>query len=104
VIDVLFGTIRAVAHGWRDEAVRRRRITQTDPVADTLEHCASEVEDQVQDLEAGAHFVTVEDYAELTGKTPQTVRSWIRRGRLQAVSTKHGLRIRRDAEPLKKVS
>jgi excisionase family DNA binding protein len=92
----MFAQLRALADGWQGEAGRRRQFTKTDPGADVLEHCASELTDQVAALASDTYYLTVEDYARLHGVTPATVRAWIKRRELAAVTTERGWKIRRD--------
>jgi excisionase family DNA binding protein len=97
VIDVLFAQLRGVAEGWSREAARRRQISAVDPVADALSHCASELGEQLRQLDTDTAYLSVEDYARTQRVTPQTVRNWIRHGDLEAIRTERGVyRIRRD--------
>jgi excisionase family DNA binding protein len=96
MLDAMFAQLRAVADGWTTEAARRREISRTDPVADALEHCASELADQVAALVTDTYYLTVEDFARLNGVVPGTVRAWIKRGELRAIATESGWKIRRD--------
>ncbi len=99
MIEALFGSLRALGDGWRAEAARRRRISATDPVADTLEHCAGELHAHVHELDGDTVWLGPEGYAELHHVTAQTVRNWIRHGELDATRTAAGAwRIRRAAE------
>lgn len=95
-LDGTFAQLRAVADGWEQEAKRRRQLTNIDPAADVLEHCASELRDQVASIAADTYYLTPEDYARAHHVTAQTVRTWIKRGELAAVVTERGYRIRRD--------
>lgn len=96
VLDAMFAQLRSVADGWKAEAVQRRRFTQTDPVADTLDHCASELADQVAAINSDTYYLSTEDYARLNDVTAPTVRHWIKTGELRAIETDGGWRIRRD--------
>jgi len=95
----LIGAVRGLANGWRDEAERRRRISRADPVAEALDYCAGELDSELTELESSTATVTVsvEEYAAATGVTPQTVRNWIRSGKLRAMRSAKGYRIARDA-------
>jgi excisionase family DNA binding protein len=97
MIDAVFAQLRGVAEGWSREATRRRQISAVDPVADALTHCASELGEQLRQLDADTALLSVEDYAAARHVTPQTVRAWIRHGELEAVRTERGYRIRRVA-------
>jgi len=100
------GHVRSVAKTWREEAVKRKGITRADPVADTLEYCASELEQRVGMLESdlATEWLTVEEYAVREGVTRQSVRAWIRAGELTAWRTAHGYEIPRDAERVRRAS
>lgn len=97
--DAVTGTAEGVAREWRDEAERRREMSKTDPVADTLAFCASELVARVRAVAViESDSVTVERYAEIAGVTPQTVRQWCRRGLVQAHLSGRGWLIRMDAK------
>jgi excisionase family DNA binding protein len=102
VLDAMFGQLKSVVDGWQGEATRRRQISTIDPVADALEHCASELADQVAALLNDTYYLTVEDYARLNGVVPGTVRAWIKRGELTAIATERGWKIRRDEKRRKR--
>ena len=90
ILDLILASSRAVAETWRDEATRRRKISPTDPVADTMEFCATELLDHLQGVDRQTHWLGSEDFAQLHGVTPQTVRNWIRNSELEAVKTEKG--------------
>lgn len=94
------------ARSWKEEAKKRRAISATDPVADTLEYCAGELAARLQEAEQTTQGLTVEEYARLdhVRVTPQTVRTWIRRGQLAAIDTPTGYRIARDAKRVRAAS
>lgn len=96
ILDAMFGELTSVATAWKTEAGQRRRFTAVDPVADTLDHCATELESQVASLREGAYYLTVEDYARLHDVSAPTVRTWIKTGQLRAIGTDNGWRIRKD--------
>ena|SRR5690348_5482856 len=103
MLDVIFANDRKVAENWKKEAATRRRLSQVDPVADTLDYCASELLEQVRTYEQTSHWLTVAQYAQLKLVTPQTVRNWIRRGELRAEDDgKGGWLIPRGAERTKR--
>ena len=103
MLDVIFANDRKVAESWRREAAKRRRLSQVDPVADTLDYFASELLEQVRTYEQTSHWLTVAQYAQLKLVTPQTVRNWIRRGELSAEPDgKGGWLIPRGAERARK--
>lgn len=91
--------IKKAADAWKDEARRRREISRTDPVADALEHCATDLTARIENARlADGEWLTVEEYALLpdVDRTAQTVRAWIRAGQLAAKSTPNGYMIRKD--------
>jgi len=99
MLDNVAGTIEGVAREWRDEAERRRVLSKTDPVADTLAFCASELSARIRAVSvAERESVTVERYAEIHEVSAQTVRQWCRRGLVPARMGSHGWLIRSDAE------
>lgn len=89
--DGIAGTIESVARDWRAEAERRRGISATDPVADTLAYCAGEIETRVRSLTFVARDgVTVDAFAATCEVTAQTVRQWCRRAMVPAQLTSRG--------------
>lgn len=108
MINTLLDAGRQLANAWQAEADRRRRISSNDPVADTLEYCASDLLEHLRDLDDGTLYLTVEDWADQYGAkrgtrspTPRTVRGWIRGGRLKAMGPRGSERVHRDAEPIR---
>lgn len=100
------GQVRSVAKAWREEASKRKGITPTDPVADTLVYCAGELEQRVVMIESdiATAMQTVEERAAVEHVTPQTVRSWIRNGELTARRGANGYEIPREAERVRRAS
>lgn len=97
--DAVIGTAEGVAREWRDEAERRRVLSKTDPVADTLAFCAGELVSRMRSVSiAERESVTVERYAEIHDVSAQTVRQWCRRGLVPARMGGHGWLVRADAE------
>lgn len=101
--DVVVSAVVGVTRTWADEAKKRRAISKTDPVADTLEYCAGELESRLRAVQDD-NRLSVEQYAKLphVDVTPQTVRGWIRTGQLQALDTPKGYRIAPDAKRLRR--
>jgi hypothetical protein len=97
VSDTVAAAARRVATEWKGEAEKRRRVSRHDPVADTLEFCASELSENIRAVDGPGATRTVEQYARDHGVTPQTVCRWIRRKELEAEQTPHGYRIARSA-------
>ena len=97
VLDTAFAAFKGTAADWEAEAERRRKLTKVDPVADVLEYCASELRDQVKEIETDTHWLTVDQYAALHGKAPQTVRGWIGNKLIQWAASPDGPKIPRGA-------
>lgn len=98
-LDIAIATVRTVAEGWEKEAKERRRISATDPVADALDYCASEVMGELRDIERSSRYLTTDEYAAAVGVDVQTVRRWIRAGKLAAIRAPRGYMIRHDSKP-----
>ena len=97
--DTVIGAAEGVARGWREEADRRRELSKTDPVADTLAYCAGELLARLRPVSITERdSVSVERFAELMGVSAQTVRQWCRRGLVPARMVGTGWMIRADAE------
>lgn len=97
--DVVETEIKKATDEWKQEAQRRREISKIDPVADTLEHCATDLVQRIENARLSeGDWLGVEDYAALpdVDRTPQTIRAWIRAGQLAAKATPRGYLIRKD--------
>lgn len=81
---------RQIVANWRHEVGRRRKVSGIDPIADAIDYCAAELLEAVKEAEHEEAPLTVAEYAALTGKTPATVRKWIRLGRLRAEKAPDG--------------
>jgi hypothetical protein len=94
--DTLLSLLRGKAIEWRTRAAGQRHPSINNPIADTLDVCAAELEEALSsDL-----YVDVEPYARIHSERPhvQTVRKWCRLGWLPAIQTRKGYLIHRDAE------
>ncbi len=100
---LLAGRVGELAREWREKADSRRAISKIDPVADALDYCASKLIARARATEIATTQLTVDQFARLPqiGVTPQTVRNWIRAGRLAAIDTVRGYRIAADALPIR---
>ena len=98
MIDTILAADRQLAKSWREEATRRRRFSNIDPVADALEHCAAELEELARENATAAAYLTAEEYAKIHDVTSATVCRWIKRGELTAIATGKGYRISRFAK------
>jgi hypothetical protein len=95
--DPVVGAVEGVAKTWRKEAEERRRISKSDPIADTLDYCAGELAARLRAIAADAQLESVEQRAKREGVTVQTIREWIRTGQLGAQHGPKGYRIPRDS-------
>lgn len=91
--DMVSSAVEGVARTWRQEAELRRRISKTDPIADTLDYCAGEIAARLRAVEETGKLLTVEQFARRESVTPQTVRNWIRGSRVAATETPKGYMI-----------
>jgi hypothetical protein len=93
--DTLLSLLRGKAAEWRTRAAQQRHPSIHNPIADTLDVCAEELERALEDEQ----YVSVEDYARIHPERPhvQTVRKWCRLGWLAAIPTRKGYLIHRDA-------
>lgn len=85
--------VRAALADYGREVENRRRISATDPVADTMEYVVRDLAERVERAQATARLLTPEAYAALPHilVTPQSVRRWCRLGEVPgAVHTEHG--------------
>ena len=98
--DLVVGAIERVSRTWREEAHKRRGISSTDPVADTLEYCAGELTARLRTITQETEYLSPEEYARLphVDVTPQTVRHWIRTNQLPAEHGPKGYRIPKSAQ------
>lgn len=87
--------IRSLADSWKKDAEKRRKMSSLDFAADILEHCASELENELRDVENADEELTVGSYAALHHKAPSTVRRWCMTGALPARRVGSEYRIRR---------
>ncbi len=89
--------VELVIGHWTAEAQRRREVSKTDPVSDTLEHCASKLKLALDD--DALTELTTADYARLHHRTEQTVRRWCRLGLIASRKQGAGYLIQRGTRP-----
>lgn len=82
--DVFFRGVRSLVASWTEEADRRLQVAASDPVAQAIAYCASELEDRLRDLESRTQLLSVAAYADLHSLTAPTVRRWCDRGEIEA--------------------
>ncbi len=88
---------KGLAKSWADEAKRRRAMSRHDPIPEILDYCAAELVEKLKPFDDPTTLLTVDAYAELHDRTPQTVRNWINRGELEAREGPRGWLIPRSA-------
>jgi hypothetical protein len=81
------------AETYRQDASSRRRLSKHDPVADTLEYIAADLEERASRLADPTALRSVEEYAAEHNVAPQTVRNWIHAGELESVSDAKGFKV-----------
>jgi hypothetical protein len=81
------------AETYRQDAASRRRLSKHDPVADTLDYIAADLEERAGRLADPTSLRSVEDYAAEHNVAPQTIRNWIHAGELESVSNAKGFQI-----------
>lgn len=77
--------VERAAESYRREAGQRRRHSPHDPVADTLEFVANDLIERARLLSDPTTLRSIEAYAAEHQVSAQTVRNWIRAGKLEAV-------------------
>lgn len=102
--------LAALATQWRATATERRTLTAVDPGADTLEHCARQLEGEIESVRRSPRAMRVADFAAIvsmeTGRQVPvtTVRRWIRQGMVPATRVGRDYLIPADARPSKKAA
>lgn len=70
------------AEDWEREAQSQRRMSPTNPVADTLAYCAADLRERAKQADAARRTCATAEYARTHGVAPATVRKWCARGEL----------------------
>lgn len=98
--DVIADAVGQVVDTWKIEAAQRRKRSSVDPVADNLESCASELQAKVEQALRDTAYLSVADYADAHGSTPQTIRRLCLAGLLEGAvkDANDDWRIPRDAK------
>lgn len=99
MIDRFFATIRTVGDGWRADAAARAKVWPEDPAARALAFCAGELDAVLGQLRRDTVTISVSEFAKAHGCREQTVRGWIRAGKLDAVKGPQGWEIPASARP-----
>lgn len=71
-----------VCDSWEKEAQQRKQRTPSDPAAETLVSCASELRERIEQIERDTAYLTVDQYAQATGASASTVRRLCAQGLL----------------------
>lgn len=82
----IFAEFRDLAERWRADAKWLKRYSPSDPVASTLERVADDLDALAKAIDGNDVYLTADEYAELQRVTPQSVRKWIREGKLRAIA------------------
>jgi hypothetical protein len=82
MLDVILADFRGKLGEMRAEVSRRRAVTAVDPVADTTEYWAGDLERMLNDMSRRYATVTPKEYAQIHGGVPSSVRRWCERGEL----------------------
>lgn len=72
-----------VADAWEKEASQRRMRTPSDPAAETLASCATELRERIAQVERDTAYLSVTEYATVHGTSEQTVRRLCAAGLLE---------------------
>jgi hypothetical protein len=98
--EVVVLRVKGALSNLRTFANDRRRASRVDPVADAIDFCISEVEGTLAQTTDELRLLTPAQYATCVEPpvSPQTVRKWVRSGRLEAVQTGRGYLIPRSAK------
>ena len=82
--ELVIASMRQACESWRQDATQRRQRSAIDPVADTLESCASELESELVRIDDSTRLLSVEQFAREHGHSASTVRRWCLRSELAA--------------------
>jgi hypothetical protein len=102
VEDIVVLRVKGTLSNLRTFANERRKASRVDPVADAIDFCVGELEETLNATNEETRLLTPAQYA-VSIQPPanvQTVRKWIRQGRLEAVKTAKGYVIPREARVL----
>lgn len=89
----------ALADHWEARASQMVEYDTANPIARNLRTNARELRARITAVEEDEVFVTATEYARMHAVTPQTVRTWIRSGQLDALKGPgRGLLIRRNSK------
>lgn len=82
MLDVILADFRGKLGEMEREVLRRRKVSSVDPVADTTEYWAADLERLLDDMDRKYATVTAAQYAKIHGGVPSSVRRWCERGEL----------------------
>jgi excisionase family DNA binding protein len=97
--DMVALRVKSTLSALRTYASLRRKASRVDPVADAIDFCVGEVEETLAKTDEETKLLTPMQYANSIAQpvSVQTVRKWVRQGRLEAVQTAKGYLIPREA-------
>lgn len=84
--NVFATTALQVADAWEKEAEQRKQRTPSDPAADAIASCASELRSVMADVERATAHLTVQQFAKARGMDESTVRRLCAQGRLEGAT------------------
>lgn len=89
-----------VADAWDQEASLRKQRTPSDPAADAIASCASELREKMAEVDRATAYLTVPEFAKHRGMDQSTVRRLCARGELPGAERdlNNEWRIPRDAQ------
>jgi excisionase family DNA binding protein len=99
LLDRVLDDVEKKAAQWERMVAEQRAVTTVNPPADAVEYCAKDLRVLVQRIRENTEELTPEQYARQQGVSAETVRAWIRRGRLAFRTAGRGYLIPRDAKP-----
>lgn len=82
MLESIFAQFKGLIKNWHQEAERRRKVTTVDPVADTIDYVAGELETVVKRLEEDTVMLKPGEFARLHKTSAQTVTAWCRSGKI----------------------
>ena len=97
--DIAIDSVRKKLAELRKKAGERRGVSHIDPIADAIDFCVGEITGVLEVAAEEERYVTPAQYARShrPALNVQTVRRWIREGRLEAIPRGRSYVIRQDA-------
>ena len=97
--DLAIENVRRKLEELHKKAKDRRGVSNVDPVADAIDFCVGEIASTLETTAEEERYVTPAQFARMQRprRNVQTVRRWIREGRLEAIPKGRSYVIRQDA-------